>query len=213
MNSYRDVDLTKLPYFLLASINDLLRKEGKWSDDKDDYPTAYGIRQATADFAGYKGKLRDLTRIDASKIWAYHWHYEPRFDLIARVSIAICNQVTDTSGPAGRVMGVKHLQRAMNHFNGPDYPYGLDLKVDGFMGVKTALMLDAFLGDRGIEGERILFCNINSQQECHFMHVTKRNVAKRRFSYGWSRGRVFEDLKRLFEGKTSIDNPIQYQET
>ena len=212
MAKFRRVVFAEVPQFVRVSVDRLLEREGPYSNDRDDHKTVWGIRQATADMVGWPGRLEDIERDDAARIWIYHWFYEPRFDLVARHSVAVCNQIMDTAGPAGRSIGVKHLQRALNHFNGPPsdrtgkLPYGPDLEDDGKIGPKTADMLREFLKHRGKQGERVLFVNINSQQEVHFMATTKANPGKRRFSWGWSLKRVFADLRRLFNGETPIDN-------
>ena len=72
---YSQVRFADVPKFVLVQVQTMLDREGEWSDDKDDHPTKYGIRQQTADIAGYRGNLRDLTITDAAKIWILHWYY------------------------------------------------------------------------------------------------------------------------------------------
>ena len=207
-NHFTQVRFDEVPDAVLDYVEVLLDREGPYSNDEDDHETVWGIIQATADRAGFKRPLTTLSKSEAAKIWIYLWYYKQNFHYIAQHSLAICNQVWDTSGPAGWPIGIKHLQRGLNHYNGPErgglLPYGVDLKDDGKLGPKTANMLGAFLEHRGEEGEEVLFCNINAQQEVHYMQTTARNIGKRRFSFGWSKGRVVADLRALFTGKVLL---------
>lgn len=205
---YSQVRFDQVPDSVLDYIEEILDREGEWSDDKDDHPTKWGVIQSTADAARYEGLLEDLSKADAARIWIYLWYYKQNFHYLAQHSIAICNQVWDTSGPAGWRIGVKHVQRALNHYNGPPRqglrPYGVDLEVDGKLGPATSNMLAAFLEHRGLEGEETLFFNINAQQEVHYMLTTQRNKGKRRFSWGWSRRRTVADVRALFTGRANL---------
>ena len=205
---FTQVRFDEVPDSVLDYVEELLDREGEWSNDKDDHPTKWGVIQSTADAANYRGRLFDLSKSDAAKIWIYLWYYKQNFHFIAQHSVAICNQVWDTSGPAGWTVGVKHLQRALNHYNGPEHhgqrPYGVDLETDGRLGPKTANMLAAFFEHRGLQGEETLFFNINAQQEVHYMQVTQRNKGKRRFSWGWSRRRTVSDVRALFTGRVTL---------
>lgn len=205
---FTQVRFDEVPDSVLDYVEELLDREGEWSNDKDDHPTKWGVIQSTADAANYRGRLFDLSKSDAAKIWIYLWYYKQNFHFIAQHSVAICNQVWDTSGPAGWHIGVIHIQRALNHYNGPvrngQRPYGVDLETDGKLGPKTANMLAAFFEHRGLQGEETLFFNINAQQEVHYMQVTQRNRGKSRFAWGWSRRRTLADVKALFTGRIKL---------
>ena len=207
-NHFSQVNFEDVPDSVLDYVEVLLDREGPYSNDKDDHLTVWGVIQSTADRAGFKRPLTELTKSEAAQIWIYLWYFRQNFHYIAQHSLAICNQVWDTSGPAGWPIGIRHLQRGLNHYNGPvragRRPYGVDLAVDGKLGPATANMLAAFLEHRGEEGEEVLFCNINAQQEVHYMLTTQRNPGKRRFSFGWSRGRVVADLRALFTGRIQL---------
>lgn len=203
MRLYSDVNLDKIPFFFQQILEDILHKEGEWSNDKYDHPTKWGIIQSTADMTGWRGKIEDIGREDAKKMWAIHSWYMPRYDVIAQVSPLICKHVIDTSGPAGMSQANRHLQRLLNCMNDPvdggGFRYGEDLDVDGLIGAKTASRIAAYLGHRGTEGEFIMAAAVNAMQLSHFVLTAEKNEGKRDFSYGWWKNRVSNDLAEIYE--------------
>ena len=212
MRLYSDVVLEELPGFFLVMLEDILEKEGEWSNDENDHPTKWGIIQATADDVGYTGRLEDLSRHEAKQCWAIHSWFTPRYDLIAAHSVLICREVVDTSGPAGRSTSTKHFQRLLNALNDPvdtGYRYGPDLKVDGLLGVKSMVRLSDFLSHRGRDGERLFAVAINCMQLSHFVLTSENKTGKRDFSYGWWDKRVFNDLSAIMNDATvHVDNTL-----
>ena len=204
MKLYSDIQLEKLPHFIDSELENILTKEGEWSDDENDHPTKWGIIQATANACGYEGDLKDLSKHDAKRCWAIHSWYGPRYDLIYQVSPEVCKHVMDTSGPAGVSLANKHLQRLLNVLNDPvgpnpgEFRYGPDLTADGLIGAKTAERLKAYLDHRGKEGESVFIVAINAMQLSHYVLVAEKNSGKRDFSYGWWKNRVFNDLNQVF---------------
>ena len=202
MRLYSDVNLKKLPLFFQEELENILDKEGEWSNDKYDHPTKWGIIQSTANMVGWKGNIEDIGKNDARKMWAIHSWYMPRYDIIAQVSQLVCKHTIDTSGPAGMSQANRHLQRLLNAMNDPvdsgGYRYGEDLDVDGLIGNKTAERLSAYLEHRKTNGEVILAMAINAVQLAHMLLTSEKNPGKRDFSYGWWDKRVHEDLVELY---------------
>ena len=131
MHLYSDVVLAELPTFFLNILEEILEKEGEWSDDKNDHLTKWGIIEATAKSCGWYRPVAEIDRDTAAKMWAIHSWYRPRYDLIAAHSLLITWAVIDSSGPAGTPASNKHFQRLLNSLNDPveeGYRYGVDLQ-------------------------------------------------------------------------------------
>lgn len=199
---YSDVHLNDLPDFAFKFLEEMIKDEGEWSDDENDWPTKWGIRQLIADKYGYIGRLKDLSYNDAFRMWALHSWYEPRYDLIAQQSYLCAKHIMDTSGPAGDRQATRHLQELLNGFNDPHKEasrYGSDLKVDGLIGLNTSERLRQYLDHRGVIGDGVLAVAINAFQLNHFRATANKNIGKRDFIFGWYHRRVYEDLLEIFE--------------
>lgn len=202
MQVYTDVELLELPDFFSVILDDIIDKEGEWSDDENDHPTRYGIRQLVADKCGYAKPLRSMSLIDAKKCWALHSWYWPRYDLIAQQSYMVAKHVIDTSGPAGISQATKHLQTMLNNLNSKNR-YGPDLTEDGLIGLNTSMRLGAYLDHRGVEGDAVLAFAINAFQLRHMSLTAVKNVGKRDFIFGWWRERCFKDARDIYDYSNS----------
>ena len=60
MQKYTDVVLDELPDFAHNYLIEMVDDEGEWSNDDNDWPTKWGIRQLIATKYGYTGPLREL---------------------------------------------------------------------------------------------------------------------------------------------------------
>lgn len=211
MKIYSDVEIRALPRSVASAINVTLVREGEmFTEHENDHPTKWGIRRLSADRAGYTGDIKTLNKNNAFKIWALLFYYVPKLNLIFDESDLIGETVLDTSGPAGVVRGVRHLQEALTSFNMLNNPngliYGPDLKLDGVMGPKTQRQLRLYLEHRkNSDGEYKLATRLNCLQDAHYTELAIRNPGKRDFSFGWLSGRVYPDLLAL---SASDDNTI-----
>ena len=203
MRLYTDVVLEELPDFFKTELVHILEKEGEWSDDENDHPTKYGIRELVAKQCGWHGDIRNMSKEDASRCWALHSWYWPRYDLIAQQSYLIAKQVLDTSGPAGTSQATRHLQTMLNDVNDPvssgGNRYGVDLEVDGLIGWNTSQRLGKYLDHRGVEGEGVMALAANAFQLKHMSLTAAKNPGKRDFIYGWWHRRVYEDTVEIIE--------------
>lgn len=203
MRDYRDVELSELPDFALETLTAMVDDEGKWSDDENDHPTKYGIRELVARRFGWEREVREIEYNDAMRMWALHSWYGPRYDLVAQQSYLIAKQVMDTSGPAGTAQATRHLQTMLNDLNDPvstgGNRYGIDLKVDGLMGFNTSRRLESYLDHRGVEGDGVLALAVNAFQLKHMSLTAAKNPGKRDFIYGWWHKRVYLDVVEIME--------------
>ena len=195
---YKRQALSELPDFYTQITDDILIKEGEWSDDENDHPTKHGIRQLIADKCGWEKPLRDLDVISARKCWALHSWYWPRYDLIAQQSYMTAKHVIDTSGPAGRTQATRHLQQMLNNLNARNQ-YGPDLSEDGLIGLNTSSRLGSYLNHRGVEGDAVLSFAVNAFQLRHMSLTAIKNPGKRDFIFGWWRERCYKDVIDIIE--------------
>ncbi len=199
--NYRAIVFSELPVYARSAINEILNREGgEFTNHPNDWPTKWGIRQLSADRAGYTGRIEDIDKNTAACIWAALFWFGPNLHRIAEVSPLTAQTVLDTSGPAGLKVGITHLQKALTSFNailGETRIYGDDLVLDGLIGGKTIAQLDSYVRHRDREGERRLAARLNCLQDAYFVDVALRLPEKRVFSYGWNSRRVFEDLIAL----------------
>lgn len=206
---YKLIVFKELPVYARSAINEILDREGgNFVDHPNDWPTKWGIRQLSADRAGYTGRIEDIDRDTAARIWASLFWFGPNIHRIAEVSPLIAQTVLDTSGPAGLPTGITHLQKALTAHNailGGKRIYGDDLVIDGLIGDKTIRMLETYLSHRERDnGERKLAALLNSLQAAHFVDVALRLPKKRSFTYGWNSQRVFVDLIALADDTDSL---------
>ena len=199
---YKKIVFEHLPFAVQEVINDILEKEGeRFVDHENDWPTKWGIRQLSADRAGYTGAIRDIDRNTAARIWTSLFWYGPNINAIHAVSPLIAETVLDTAGPAGVRRGIKHLQEALTSYNAIHKGkriYGEDLALDGVIGKQSLKQLQLYLQHRkNSDGERKLATRLNCLQDAHFCNLAIRVPKKRSFSFGWNSHRVFADLMNL----------------
>lgn len=202
--SYQNIQFNTLPPYVQHIIAEILDREGSvFTDHPNDWPTKYGIRQLSADRAGYRGSIKDLTAEVAACIWTSLFWFGPNLHMVGAISPLIAETVVDTSGPAGLKVGISHLQQALTSYNMKDNVsdtniYGPDLQFDGLIGGKTLKQLEMFLKHRrNKNGAKILATRLNCMQDSHYTQLAIRKPGKRDFSFGWSRARVYEDLVAL----------------
>lgn len=208
MTGYQSIVIAELPRFLRGAITELVAREGGYVNHEADYETKHGIRRYSADAAGYRGEIRDIDVDTASRIYASNYWFRPKFDVIADVSPLIAQTMLDTGVVAGAKVAILHLQAALTTFNAISAGtriYGDDLIRDGVIGPKTVAQLEAYISHREKQnGERILASRLNALQDAHFVDVALRLPAKRVFSFGWSRQRVYADLEQIAGDETAL---------
>lgn len=172
-------------------INDIIRVEGGYSNDKADAggETMYGITVAVARNHGYTGDMRNLPRQTAYDIYYKSYVVEPGFDLVAKIDPTIAAELVDTGVNMGTTTAAKFLQQSLNALNdgGTKYP---DLVVDGRLGKASISALEAFLRQRGADGRVVLLRALNSLQGARYIALAESRPQNERFVFGWLLNRV-----------------------
>lgn len=172
-------------------IEGIIDREAGYVDNPDDLggPTKYGITEKVARQNGYDGPMRDLPRWKAYEIYEHRYYKDTRFNLIAEVSQAVAEEITDTGVNMGVEVATTFLQRSLNALNRKQADYR-DLVVDGRAGPATAGALKAFLDHRGKEGELVILAALNCLQGARYIELCERREANETFLFGWLRHRV-----------------------
>lgn len=169
----------------------LLAKEGGYVNHPADRggPTNHGITETVARAFGYTGRMEDLTREEATRIYLERYWVQPQFDKVQELSEVIAEELLDTGVNMGPAIAVKFLQRALNVLNqeGKTYP---DVTVDGQLGRMTLAALKTFLEARGREGQMVLWRMLNAQQSVRYIEIAERNASQEAFQFGWQSNRV-----------------------
>jgi len=169
-------------------IDEVIRKEGGYSNHPADKggSTNFGITEAVARQNGYTGRMQDLPRGLAEKIYRDKYFIKPGYDQIHLLSVAIAEELFDTAVNMGVGVPGLWLQRALNLFNDAAQP----LVVDGKIGQATVLALKSFLNRRGTEGEVVMVRALNCLQGARYFELAETRPANRAFIYGWIANRV-----------------------
>lgn len=171
-------------------IEDVLGKEGGYVNNPADRggATRWGITEAVARAAGWKGAMRDLPRDYAKDIYRRRYVYGPRFDDVATLSEPIAGKLVDAGVNMGPPVATTMLQRLLNALNRLGKDYG-DIVVDGLIGPGTLAALKAYLRVRGAEGETVLLSGLNHLQGERYVDLAEKRPANEAFLYGWLRTR------------------------
>lgn len=179
-----------------AIIDKVLAEEsGQYTNDPNDAggPTRWGITQTVlADFRGHPVSATDVSMLTQSEAWSiYYAKYvrTPKFDLVAKISMAIGAKLIDAGVNVGPPTIAMFLQRCLNAFSlrGSKYP---DVAVDGSVGPGTLSALSSYLAWRGAEGERVMLEALNCLQGERYIELAEKRPADQDFIYGWLKDRV-----------------------
>jgi lysozyme family protein len=173
-------------------IDALIEREGGYANHPADRggPTKFGITEAVARAHGYRGPMRDLPRDEAAAIYKRLYWLRPKFDQVAKRSIAVAAELFDTGANMGPAVAATFLQRALSALNRDrkDYP---DLVPDGRIGASTLAALDTFLKLRGkASGETVLLRALDALQGERYLRLAERRPANEAFLYGWLANRI-----------------------
>lgn len=172
-------------------IDDLIEREGGYSDNPDDAggPTCWGITEAVARRNGYTGEMRDLPRSVAEAIYRRQYVTGPRFHEVAVLDAGLGEELVDTGVNMGVAVAARMLQRSLNGLNRQqrDYP---DLQADGVLGEQTLAALAAYLRLRGADGRSVLLRALNCLQGARYIELAEAREANETFLFGWLRARV-----------------------
>lgn len=169
-------------------INEIIRIEGDYVDDPQDSggETKYGITNGVAYANGYRGELRDMPRAEAFNIYAVKYWDAVRADDLLALSLAVTEEVVDTSVNMGPNRAGKFLQRALNALNDRAKLYP-DIKIDGSIGPATISTLHMYLRKRDAE---TLVKMLNCMQGSFYVVLAERREKDEQFIYGWFKNRV-----------------------
>lgn len=171
--------------------DEVVRKEGGYVNDPRDSggETNWGITVAVARANGYAGRMRDMTRAEALRIYKRLYFVKPGFDQVAATSEPIAAELFDTGVNMGVKRAGEFLQQALNGLNNGGKLFA-DVDEDGVVGGGTRRALAAYLKVRGAEGEKVLLKALNVLQGAYYIDLARRRPKDETFLYGWLRTRV-----------------------
>jgi lysozyme family protein len=177
--------------FVDIAIDALLKREGGYVNDPNDAggETNFGITVAVARANGYRGPMRDLTRDQASLIYKTMYWERPGYDLIAKISQSVAEELFDTGVNMGTSVATTFLQRSLNVLNRNQKDWA-DLNIDGSAGQMTRNALSSLISRRGKEGELVLLKALNCLQGARYIELAERRSANQNFIFGWLAHRV-----------------------
>jgi len=195
LNSYKD----SLP-FVQTYIDTTIKHEGgdKYTNDPDDSggETKWGVtKKATLKYKEYfhlynwNGDIKTMPLAFAQDIYAYEYYMVPKFNLVAKESHMIAQELFDTSINLGVQSPSNWLQQILNVLNNQQ-EYYKDIKEDGLIGSGTVNALRAFLDKRGSEGEKVLYNMLNIMQGNFYIRLAIKREKDEKFIFGWVSSRV-----------------------
>src|SRR6476469_8426733 len=97
-------------------IGDLIGREGGFASRPADKggPTKWGITEAVARMAGWRGEMRDLPRDFAVALYRRTYWLRPGFDRVLPIAPRIAAELFDTGVNMGPAVAAAFLQRALN---------------------------------------------------------------------------------------------------
>lgn len=172
-------------------IDDLIDREGGYVDNPHDKggPTCWGITESVARKHGYKGRIQDMPRAFAVRVYTRDYIEAPGFGRVLAISNAIGEEMIDTGVNMGVSIPGPWLQRILNALNqqAKHFP---DLVVDGQIGPSTESALRTVLRHRGKDGETIIMRALNCLQGARYLEITEAREKNETFFAGWMLNRV-----------------------
>jgi lysozyme family protein len=172
-------------------IDDLIGREGGYVDHPADKggPTKWGVTEAVARAAGYRGAMRDLLRDFAAALYRRTYWLRPGFDRVLPIAPQIAAELFDTGVNMGPAVAIGFLQRALNALNrgGRDFA---DLAPATRIDDATLAALTAFLKLRAPHGEAVLLKALEALQGERYLHLAEARPANEAFLYGWLSNRL-----------------------
>lgn len=172
-------------------IEELIDREGGYVNHPADRggSTCWGITQAVARAAGYRGAMAAMPRSVAAGIYRRSYWERPGHAAVAQRAPALAAELFDTGVNMGPAVAGGFLQRALNALNrgGRDYA---DIAVDGRLGPRTLAALDGYLAVRGRAGERVLLKAVEALQGERYLKLAETRPANEAFLYGWLANRI-----------------------
>ena len=172
-------------------INGIIKIEGGYVNDPADSggETNYGITKRVARAYGYRGKMKNLSKVKAYEIYSRLYWDKLSLDGIEELSPMIAEEMADTGVNMGVARAGRFLQRSLNVLNNREALYP-DLVVDGQIGKRSIKALRTFIKVRGDDGILVLHRMLNGLQASFYVTLAERRVKDERFMYGWFSNRV-----------------------
>ncbi|OCL26565.1 secretion activating protein [Orenia metallireducens] len=151
----------------------VLRFEGKYSDDEDDYggKTKYGISKSVARKNGYQGDMKALSLNQAKEIYYQNYWINLNYHEIEHIDIAIeCFEQAVNIGPK---RATSNLQRAYNLLATEE------ITVDGIVGPNTL---------SGVNNSPYIFellQLLNILQGERYISICEADNSQKKFIRGW----------------------------
>lgn len=171
--------------------------EGGYVNDPRDPggATNHGITEKVARANGYKGSMRDLTKVQAGDIYTKQYIEQPGFVPVIEVSPAVGHELVDSGVNAGPGRAARWFQETLNHLNNGGRDYA-DIAEDGKVGSGTVAAFRALKAKRGGELSCVLVLRLlDAKQAGHYMRLAANDNKFEAFMVGWTRTRV-ENVER-----------------
>lgn len=181
------------PQFVKDFIMTTVKHEGSYVDDPNDSggKTNWGITYKTAlkfkdswNLYNWDGDMKTMPMEFAKDVYAYDYFYIPRFNLVAKESELIAQELFDTGVNTGTSRPSRWLQELLNVFNNNQSYYG-DISEDGIIGKGTCSAFKSFLNKRGKKGEEVLYNALNIKQGAFYIDLATRRSKDEKFVWGW----------------------------
>lgn len=173
------------------AVAEVIRVEGGYVHDPSDSggETNYGITLKVARGEGYNGRMRDMPRHFAERVYLKSYWDKNRLDQVAERSEKIALEIFDTAVNQGNSRAAGFFQRALNALNMEEQSYR-DNKVDGVIGSRTLEAFNAFMDLRGDKGELVMLRILNCLQGAFYVSLVESRSKDEKFIFGWMLSRV-----------------------
>ncbi|WP_129792558.1 glycoside hydrolase family 108 protein [Sphingosinicella sp. CPCC 101087] len=172
-------------------IDGIIEREGGYVNHPSDPggATMYGITEAVARAAGYRGDMRAMPRSTAFQIYWTRYVVAPNFDDVAELDPKVAEELVDTGVNCGVDRAATWFQEALNALNSRQRDYA-DIGVDGNVGPKTLDAFRAFKRRRGAAATAIMLHAIDAFQGAHYLRLGSGNSQFEDFLNGWLAHRI-----------------------
>ena len=162
--------------------------EGGYVNDPRDPggETNHGITLATAQAAGYTGKMKDLDVKTATNIYVTNYINKPGYGEIITLSPAVGQKLVDAGVNVGPSRSSTWFQQGLNSLNrgGVDYT---KITVDGKVGPGSVAAYTGLVKKRGkVKACEMMLKLLDAQQTIHYTSLT--NLSQ--YTPGWIDARI-----------------------
>ena len=171
-----------------AIIAAVLTVEGGYVNNPKDPggATNHGVTERVAREHGYAGDMRNLTKDQATQIYAQDYIKTPGYEPLLELSPAVAEELVDSAVNAGPGRASRWFQMSLNALNrgGTDYP---DLVVDGRVGPGTIRAYEKLIERRGqVKACQLTIKLLDANQAAHYVSLGHLEA----FTPGWVDHRI-----------------------